>query len=93
MSRALDRLLEQAKKKGMDVQFETIHRGSFVTARASAGLCSREATSKKTNIAKCRALQELMEEVSNTLNSSSPVSERVKVVMIMFQKFMHCKLF
>ena len=73
----LDRLLEQARKKGVKVQFETVHRGGFVTVRASTGLSSKEVTSKKTNVAKCIALQELMEEV----DSSSPVSGCVKVVI------------
>ena len=64
----LGQLLGQARKKGVEVRFKTVRRGGFVTVRASAGLNSREVTSKKANVAKCIALQELMEEVT----SSSP---------------------
>lgn len=78
-----DKLLEVAKRKGLNVRFETARKGCFVTVRAAAGLHSREATSKNLKIAKCKASQELMEVIENVSPITSAVRDRVKVIMNM----------
>ena len=82
MSGLLDELLKRARKRGIEVRFEIVHRGHFTTVRALAGLLSKEATSKKMQVAKYIALQELITEIGNKSNSCLSTSELAKVVIM-----------